>query len=84
MFVKAQWIDRIVNLDKIVLIDMKDKSDCCEISCCNNKFDIILAVYRDSKDAEKYFDLFCQAISDGDKFFRFPNDPKHMREEKDD
>lgn len=77
MFVKAQGVDKIVNLNKMAIIYMTDKSDCYEISCCNNKFDITLAIYTDSKDAEKYFDWFCQAISDGDCFFfRFPDDPK--------
>lgn len=86
MFVKAQEFDRVVNINKIVMIDIEEISDHFFriIAECENDFRVLLAVYADGKDAEKYFDLLCQAIVNEDKLFRFPDDPKRMQEEKDD
>lgn len=77
MFIKTQEFDRIINLNKIIMVDIEEEPNHFRIVAeCENDFHVLLAVYVDGKDAEKYFDLFCQAISDGDGFFRFTNDPK--------
>ena len=53
MFVKAQEFDRIINLNKIIMVDIEEEPNHFRIVAeCENDFHVLLAVYVDGKDAE--------------------------------